>query len=353
MTSSSGRRPRMASLALTAFWGMVTVGRVGFAAIRTSVPHAAHVPPAARSSSRSPSSPIAAAPARRRAALGVLAFALAGLGCSALLPLTISFGQEQLVGDVGRGRRRGDRVLSARLRDRRVRRRPAAGRRRRRCRPRSRCAAVAAVAMGVLVVRHGARPARRTPTALHVPRPVCMTCDRWPNAKEQHHEPRRARSPSSPAATAASARRSCSPSPSRAPTSCIDYVANPQATEELEKQIVGARRPGDRRRRRRQQGRRPADAGRRGGEGVRPARRHGEQRRGRDPHVGPRHDRGAVREGAGHQPQERVLRHAARRQADDQAGRRRPDHQHHVGARGLADARATRPTACPRAACAC
>jgi hypothetical protein len=30
-------------------------------------------------------------------ALGVLAFGLAGLGCSALLPLTISFGQEQLV----------------------------------------------------------------------------------------------------------------------------------------------------------------------------------------------------------------------------------------------------------------
>lgn len=29
-------------------------------------------------------------------ALGVLAFGLAGLGCSALRPLTISFGQEQL-----------------------------------------------------------------------------------------------------------------------------------------------------------------------------------------------------------------------------------------------------------------
>ena len=29
--------------------------------------------------------------------LGLLAFGLAGLGCSALLPLTISFGQEQLV----------------------------------------------------------------------------------------------------------------------------------------------------------------------------------------------------------------------------------------------------------------
>jgi predicted MFS family arabinose efflux permease len=30
-------------------------------------------------------------------ALGVLAFGLAGIGCSALLPLTISFGQEELV----------------------------------------------------------------------------------------------------------------------------------------------------------------------------------------------------------------------------------------------------------------
>jgi predicted MFS family arabinose efflux permease len=31
-------------------------------------------------------------------ALGILAFGLAGLGCSALLPLTISVGQAQLVG---------------------------------------------------------------------------------------------------------------------------------------------------------------------------------------------------------------------------------------------------------------
>ncbi len=29
-------------------------------------------------------------------ALGILAFGLAGFGCSALLPLTISFGQEEL-----------------------------------------------------------------------------------------------------------------------------------------------------------------------------------------------------------------------------------------------------------------
>jgi MFS family permease len=83
-----------ASIALGAFWGMVTVGRILFAGIerrfptwRTyrllpfdlalalaavwQLPHAAGV-------------------------LGVLAFGLAGFGCSALLPLTISFGQEQL-----------------------------------------------------------------------------------------------------------------------------------------------------------------------------------------------------------------------------------------------------------------
>ena len=47
----------------------------------------------------------------------------------------------------------------------------------------------------------------------------------------------------------------------------------------------------------------------------------------------------AVREGDGHQPEERLLRHPAGGQADDRPGRRRPDHQHHVGARGLADAR--------------
>ena len=42
---------------------------------------------------------------------------------------------------------------------------------------------------------------------------------------------------------------------------------------------------------------------------------------------------------AGHQPEERLLRHPDRGQADDRPGRRRPDHQHHVGARGLAHAR--------------
>ena len=53
------------------------------------------------------------------------------------------------------------------------------------------------------------------------------------------------------------------------------------------------------------------------------------------------------------QPEERVLRHPDRRQADDRPGRRRPDHQHHLGARGLADAGQHRRTACRRAACGC
>ena len=40
-----------------------------------------------------------------------------------------------------------------------------------------------------------------------------------------------------------------------------------------------------------------------------------------------------------HRPEERLLRRPAGGQADDQAGRRRPDHQHLVDPRGLADAR--------------
>ncbi len=118
----------------------------------------------------------------------------------------------------------------------------------------------------------------------------------------------------------------------------IDYVANPEATEELEQQVVelGDKAIGV-----------DADVSkvddlqrldRLGRQGVRPARHHGEQRWSRDADVSPRHDREAVRVRAERQPQERLLRHAARGQADDRAGRRRPHHQHHVGARGLADA---------------
>ena len=120
----------------------------------------------------------------------------------------------------------------------------------------------------------------------------------------------------------------------------IDYVSHPEATEALEKQVVALGRQGDRRRCRREQSRRPARSS-----SPRPCkqfgrrRHHGQQRRRRNPHLGPRHDRGPVRKSARDQSQERVLRHADRREADDQAGRRRPDHQHHLGPRRLADAR--------------
>ncbi|HUK94832.1 MAG TPA: hypothetical protein VLU96_07220, partial [Gaiellaceae bacterium] len=78
----------------TAFWGMVTVGRVLFAAIQRRVPPRLtyHVLPFVLVGAFAA---IAHLP-HDKPWLGVLAFGLAGLGCSALLPLTISFGQEEL-----------------------------------------------------------------------------------------------------------------------------------------------------------------------------------------------------------------------------------------------------------------
>jgi MFS family permease len=85
----------VASLGLTVFWAMVTVGRLLFAVIQRWFPSrlAYHLLPFvlagafAAISMLPPRAPVA----------GVAAFALAGFGCSALLPLTISFGQERLV----------------------------------------------------------------------------------------------------------------------------------------------------------------------------------------------------------------------------------------------------------------
>ena len=134
---------------------------------------------------------------------------------------------------------------------------------------------------------------------------------------------------------------------------CIDYVANEQATEELEKRIVGL---GDQAIGVDADVSKVADLQKMIDETVKAFGRldvmvnnAGVETRTSilDTH------RGEVRVRAERQPEERLLRHAARRQADDQAGRRRPDHQHHIGARGLADARQHAPTACPRAACAC
>jgi fucose permease len=92
---SLGASATAASLALTAFWGMVTVGRVLFAAAqRRLTPRTTYqVLPFVLAIAFV----LVWALPDGQPTLGVLAFGLAGLGCSALLPLTISFGQEELV----------------------------------------------------------------------------------------------------------------------------------------------------------------------------------------------------------------------------------------------------------------
>jgi fucose permease len=94
MRSSVQSNALDASLALTAFWGAVTIGRVGFAALQRWI--------GSRWTYRV--IPLVAAVAfvllallpHGSGALAIAAFALAGLGCSALLPLTISFGEEEM-----------------------------------------------------------------------------------------------------------------------------------------------------------------------------------------------------------------------------------------------------------------
>ena len=94
MTRQLGASRAVASLALTAFWASVTVGRVLFATIQSQVPTRLtyHLLPFLVAGAFV----IIALLPHGEPALGVLAFGLAGLGCSALLPLTISFGQEEL-----------------------------------------------------------------------------------------------------------------------------------------------------------------------------------------------------------------------------------------------------------------
>jgi MFS family permease len=93
--SKLGASATVASLALTAFWAMVTIGRLFFAWVERSFP-------TTRTFQLLPFVvavvfAVTAVLPHGSSALGVLTFAVAGLGCSALLPLTISFGQEQLV----------------------------------------------------------------------------------------------------------------------------------------------------------------------------------------------------------------------------------------------------------------
>jgi predicted MFS family arabinose efflux permease len=94
MTSELGASTTEAAIALTAFWAMVTVGRVLFAAVdrwlalRTTY----HILPFLLAGAFAV---IAFLPDGSTAA-GILAFGVAGLGCSALLPLTIGFGEDEM-----------------------------------------------------------------------------------------------------------------------------------------------------------------------------------------------------------------------------------------------------------------
>jgi MFS family permease len=84
----------LASIALAIFWGMVTAGRILFAAIQKWVPEkmVCRVLPLVVAAAFVASACVP----KSESSFGLLAFALAGLGCSALLPLTISFAQKEL-----------------------------------------------------------------------------------------------------------------------------------------------------------------------------------------------------------------------------------------------------------------
>jgi fucose permease len=94
MTQQVGASATMASVALTAFWAMVTAGRVLFALVQKRFPtyRTYRILPFWLAGALL----LVAVLPKGSPWLGVGAFGLAGIGCSALLPLTISFGQEQL-----------------------------------------------------------------------------------------------------------------------------------------------------------------------------------------------------------------------------------------------------------------
>jgi MFS family permease len=94
LTSNLGASTTVAALALTVFWAMVTVGRVLLAVVQRWFPSrfAFHVLPIMLACAFV----LIAVLPKDSPELGILAFALAGLGCSALLPLSISFGQEKV-----------------------------------------------------------------------------------------------------------------------------------------------------------------------------------------------------------------------------------------------------------------
>jgi predicted MFS family arabinose efflux permease len=94
MTTEHAASATQASIALTAFWAMVTVGRVLFASIGRWMPARLtyHVLPFVLVATFV----LVTALPNGSPWLGVVVFGLAGLGCSALLPLTISLGQRAM-----------------------------------------------------------------------------------------------------------------------------------------------------------------------------------------------------------------------------------------------------------------
>jgi fucose permease len=94
MTKHFAANTSLASLALTIFWATVTAGRVLFTAIEKWFPEwlVGRVLPLVVMAAF-----VLSAVAPKSSPLtGLFSFGLAGLGCSALLPLTISFGQKEL-----------------------------------------------------------------------------------------------------------------------------------------------------------------------------------------------------------------------------------------------------------------
>ena len=89
-----GANAVLASVALALFWGMVTAGRVLFAAMEKWLPESLvfRVLPLVVGAAFV----VCACLPKTAVYPGLLAFALAGLGCSALLPLIISFGEKEL-----------------------------------------------------------------------------------------------------------------------------------------------------------------------------------------------------------------------------------------------------------------
>ncbi len=99
MKQYHGAGAPVASLALALFWATVTAGRILFFAIEKWFPEplVCRVLPFVVTIALIASACVP----KNNPTPGVLTFALAGLGCSALLPLTISFGQKELAAITG------------------------------------------------------------------------------------------------------------------------------------------------------------------------------------------------------------------------------------------------------------